>query len=118
MTTATVKAIEVHAYAPELNKIHLKNGAVLPAPGCTSVSEFRQRKRRAVPFKIMAELGTKYEDPEYSWLQRVETGWVPNRQAALVVAASWRKRFAGGPLHDGGFLPAPKITLRTWMVGA
>ena len=32
-----IVGIERHEYAPELNKIHLSNGKVVPAPGCVTI---------------------------------------------------------------------------------
>ncbi|MCX0432611.1 hypothetical protein OD808_17190 [Aeromonas veronii] len=31
--------LEVHSYAPELNKLHLRNRQTLPAPGITTIKE-------------------------------------------------------------------------------
>ena len=34
-----VLKLERHAYAPELNKVHLKNGATIAARGCTTIEQ-------------------------------------------------------------------------------
>ncbi|PTT52144.1 hypothetical protein [Aeromonas sp. HMWF015] len=34
-----ITALEVHRYAPELNKLHLRNRQTLPAPGITTIKE-------------------------------------------------------------------------------
>lgn len=34
-----VLKLEVHKYAPELNKVHLKNGATIAARGCTTIEQ-------------------------------------------------------------------------------
>lgn len=34
-----IKCVEVHKYAPELNKIHLKDGTVINAPQITTIEQ-------------------------------------------------------------------------------
>ncbi|WP_447825530.1 hypothetical protein [Aeromonas salmonicida] len=41
--TRLITAIEVHRYAPELNKLHLCNRQTLPAPGITTIKEAKAR---------------------------------------------------------------------------
>ncbi|HAT1553092.1 TPA: hypothetical protein I8X56_003901 [Aeromonas hydrophila] len=37
--TRLITGLEVHRYAPELNKLHLRNRQTLPAPGITTINE-------------------------------------------------------------------------------
>ncbi|WP_421276238.1 hypothetical protein [Aeromonas veronii] len=37
--TRLITGLEVHRYAPELNKLHLRNRQTLPAPGITTIKE-------------------------------------------------------------------------------
>ena len=37
--TRLITGLEVHRYAPELNKLHLRNRQSLPAPGITTIKE-------------------------------------------------------------------------------
>ncbi|WP_339012062.1 hypothetical protein [Aeromonas popoffii] len=37
--TRLITGLEVHRYAPELNKLHLRNRQTLPAPGITSIKD-------------------------------------------------------------------------------
>ncbi|MGN5167796.1 hypothetical protein ACTG10_21115 [Aeromonas hydrophila] len=41
--TRLITGLEVHRYAPELNKLHLRNRQTLPAPGITSIKEAKTR---------------------------------------------------------------------------
>ncbi|MGL5037455.1 MAG: hypothetical protein ACRC6F_06920 [Aeromonas sp.] len=37
--TRLITGLEVHRYAPELNKLHLRNRQILPAPGITTIKD-------------------------------------------------------------------------------
>jgi hypothetical protein len=41
--TRLITALEVHRYAPELNKLHLRNRQMLPAPSITTIKEAKAR---------------------------------------------------------------------------
>ncbi|CAJ1841532.1 hypothetical protein ACB295_11565 [Aeromonas caviae] len=41
--TRLITRLEVHRYAPELNKLHLRNRQTLPAPGITTIKEAKAR---------------------------------------------------------------------------
>ncbi|MGL4916970.1 MAG: hypothetical protein ACRC5D_12125 [Aeromonas allosaccharophila] len=41
--TRLITGLEVHRYAPELNKLHLRNRQLLPAPGITTIKEAKAR---------------------------------------------------------------------------
>ena len=41
--TRLIAGLEVHRYAPELNKLHLRNRQTLPAPGITTIKEAKAR---------------------------------------------------------------------------
>ena len=108
MTCSTTAGFEKHRYAPELNRVHLKNGVVLKAPGTASVKEYREKIRgKAQEFMIMAEVKTVYPEP-HKWLERTKVGSVSNRKEAI----AFRGQVQGQLAPDG------KATLRTWIAGA
>lgn len=37
--TRLITGLEVHRYAPELNKLHLRNREALPAPNITTIKQ-------------------------------------------------------------------------------
>ncbi|WP_234917469.1 hypothetical protein [Aeromonas caviae] len=41
--TRLITGLEVHRYAPELNKLHLRNRQMLPAPDITTIKEAKAR---------------------------------------------------------------------------
>ncbi len=41
--TRLITGLEVHRYAPELNKLHLRNRQTLPAPGITTIKQAKAR---------------------------------------------------------------------------
>ncbi|WP_368204695.1 hypothetical protein [Aeromonas sp. s5] len=41
--TRLITGLEVHHYAPELNKLHLRNRQILPVPGITTIKEAKTR---------------------------------------------------------------------------
>ncbi|WP_323936729.1 hypothetical protein [Aeromonas veronii] len=41
--TRLITGLEVHRYAPELNKLHLRNRQTLPAPCITTIKEAKTR---------------------------------------------------------------------------
>ena len=41
--TRLITGLEVHRYAPELNRLHLRNRQTLPAPGITIIKEAKAR---------------------------------------------------------------------------
>ncbi|MFM5181218.1 hypothetical protein ACEUAY_16815 [Aeromonas veronii] len=41
--TCLITGLEVHRYAPELNKLHPRNRQTLPAPGITTIKEAKAR---------------------------------------------------------------------------
>lgn len=41
--TRLITGLEVHHYAPELNKLHLRNRQTLPAPDITTIKEAKAR---------------------------------------------------------------------------
>lgn len=118
MTTATVARLEVHKYAPELNKVHMKNGAVFKAPGCKTVAQWRITTRAPQRPCIMAQLQTHYDAPEHKWLEKKRTGIVTSRLEAVQLAQLYRMNNRGGKLIDGSYLPPVKVTIKTWIVGS
>ena len=41
--TRLITGLEVHRYAPELNKLHLRNRQTLPAPSITTIKDAKAR---------------------------------------------------------------------------
>lgn len=118
MTTATVARLEVHKYAPELNRVHMKNGAVFKAPGCTSVAEWRAATRAPQKLCTFAVVQTHYDAPENKWLEKKYTGIVFTRLQAVDMARRLRRYNPGSVLSDGRVLPPVKVTVKTWIVGS
>ena len=45
--TRLITGLEVHRYAPELNKLHLRNRQMLPAPSITTIKQAKARQKLA-----------------------------------------------------------------------
>lgn len=87
-------ALERHAFAPELNKIHLlRTGATLPAPGCRSIQQARTEVFPEPEPRIVARIEVRYP-PELAWLNRTFCGRVSSRAEALHFLRNERKRLA------------------------
>lgn len=41
--TRLIRGLEAHRYAPELNRLHLRNRQTLPAPGITTIKEAKAK---------------------------------------------------------------------------
>lgn len=82
-------AIEVHKYAPELNKVLFlnKRGEVIArrdAPGVVSVRQFRDKFKPAQPVRC-AWVSKSYSDRSLQWLDRIRSGVVQSYADALRV---------------------------------
>jgi hypothetical protein len=82
-------AIEVHKYAPELNKAFFLNNrgeivACRPAPGIVSIRQFRDKFKPAKPVRC-AWVAHSYSDRSLQWLDRVRSGVVQSYADALRV---------------------------------
>lgn len=92
-----IKGLESHQYAPELNKLHLRNGAMIPAPGATTI-----RDARKALFKPLARKGhhvtiaKTYESAADQWLNDTISGMVDKPSDALDVLNSWRAKAKPG----------------------
>ncbi|URC22799.1 hypothetical protein KASHIRA_02250 [Serratia phage vB_SmaM-Kashira] len=113
--------IEIHAYAPELNKIlfvkHGETVAKKAAPGIESI-----RAARAVYFQPItpgrvATVSSSHGDPKYAGLNRSARGRISSYTELLNFVDRFRQRHAGGELLDGSILPHPKISVKTKMIG-
>lgn len=43
-----IVGIERHEYAPELNRVHLSNGKVIPTPGCVTIVQVWEAVRNHI----------------------------------------------------------------------
>lgn len=101
-------ALERHAYAPELNKVHLlRTGKTMPAPGCRSIEQARQELFPEPEPRIVAKIEVRYPG-ELSWLNRTFCGRVADRSQALKFYRDQKARMAPG---KGG-----TITVKTQLV--
>ncbi len=100
-------ALERHAYAPELNKVHLlRTGKTLPAPGCRTIEQARQEVFPEPEPRIVAKIEVRYPE-NYAWLNRTFAGRVASRAQALDFYRAERKRLS---VEHGG-----TITLKTYL---
>ena len=98
MGNRLIKALERHAYAPEMNKLHLRAGKPVSVPQCKTIKEARN-KAFPKPFRgIWARVQFTRGDKvcgDYS-------GTVKRRADAIAFAKGKHK---GGLLLDGSMLP-------------
>jgi len=87
--------LERHKYAPELNRIHFPNGASRPAPGITSIRQYRAANAPARPM-IRAVVTKTYSSASCGWLDSRTVGMVETRGHALVYARMLRTRCLPG----------------------
>ncbi|MDY7783957.1 hypothetical protein UW989_09195 [Aeromonas caviae] len=74
--TRLITRLEVHRYAPELNKLHLRNRQTLPAPGITTIKEAKARLfRRWLPGH---QVTITVSHPDYVNLSRLYRGRLVN----------------------------------------
>lgn len=114
--------IERHVYAPELNRVHYVNSATganvasVPAPGVTSVKEWRSLISKSSGPRHFVRIAARYP-AQWASLDRVVSGCVSSYQAARLAIAEMRRRTAGGPLLSGETLPAAAITVSITFIG-
>lgn len=87
-----IKKLEAHQYAPELNKLHLANGVIIPAPGCFTIAEVRarifHRVKRSGKYAVI-----KYVNRDNLFLNREYSGFCENGYKSLqFVLGSLKKR--------------------------
>lgn len=74
--THLITGLEVHSYAPELNKLHLRNRQTLPAPGITTI---RQAKARLFGrWQPEHQVTITVSHPDYINLSRLYRGRLVN----------------------------------------
>lgn len=101
-------ALERHAYAPELNKVHLLRASKpLSAAGCRTIADARQKLFPEPEPRIVAKITVRYPG-ELSWLNRTFCGRVKSRAEALQFYRAEKGRMAPG---KGG-----TITVKTQLV--
>lgn len=57
-----IQKIETHTYAPELNKVHLRNGVTLSLPSVTSFAEARKRLFKPANTRRVAIIEVSHPD--------------------------------------------------------
>ncbi len=111
--------LERHAYAPEMNQLHVLHRGVrkgsIPVPGCDSVATARRFcGLRPVFFIRRASVSTEYPAP-HAWLNRVVRYGTTRRITDLKpVLRAVRRQYCDQSdrvLHDGSTLPMPKIVV-------
>lgn len=115
-------AIEVHHYAPELNKVFVTDNkgnhkATIPAPGVTSIRAAREKFFQPVKPGKVARLTATYRDPQYSWLDSNRAGRFNNYADLMQVLKQFKAGKQGGPLLDGTTLETPKIKVKISLIG-
>ncbi|MGL6419548.1 hypothetical protein ACSZMW_17955 [Aeromonas allosaccharophila] len=74
--TRLITSLEVHRYAPELNKLHLRNRQTLPVPGITTI---RQAKARLFGrWQPGHQVTITVSHPDYVNLSRLYRGRLAN----------------------------------------
>lgn len=106
-----ISHLEICQYAPEMNRLYLKNGISFKAPGCTTIRDAR-RTLFPKPWPGLAcWIYSEYDDPQYQWLNKlVACGQIPNRLFALRTGKDHQQQ--GGPLLDGRTLPPNRIRIK------
>lgn len=105
-----IAKLERHAYAPELNRLHLTNGLTVPVPGCTTIAQARKAAWPRPSPGIVATITFTREG------RTVQTygGYILARASALLFARDLAKtRHAGGRLLDGTDLPPATYRVTT-----
>lgn len=103
--------LEVHTCAPELNKLHLKNGVVINTPHCTSIKEVRELFKPR-PKGLHVTINSSYDEERHRWLNKTAgSGMVGSRQEAINIAKTYFQQ-SGGNLIDGTTLPPNKLTYK------
>jgi hypothetical protein len=111
--------LERHAYAPEMNKLHVLHKGVrkgcFRTPGCMTISEAKRHAGlRPVFFIRHASVSTEYPAP-HAWLNRVVRYGMLRRVADLSPVLRYVRRQycdqSNRVLHDGSTLPMPKIAV-------
>ncbi|MGL5288358.1 MAG: hypothetical protein ACRC9N_02500 [Aeromonas sp.] len=88
--TRLITGLEVHRYAPELNKLHLRNRQVLPAPGITTIKDAKaQLFRRWQPGHLVT---ITVSHPDDSNLYRLYRGRLAHLADLPVQLAKLRLR--------------------------
>ncbi len=70
--TRLITGLEVHRYAPELNKLHLRNRQTLPAPGITTIKEAKARLFSR--WQLGHQVTITVSHPDYVNLSRIYLG--------------------------------------------
>ena len=78
------KAIEVHKYAPELNKLVFSNGATFNTPYLTSIKTIREKYFK--PAKKGKYATVKYTHDKHACLNSVNSGFLKHGYDTLSIA--------------------------------
>lgn len=106
-----IKFLERHAYAPELNKLHLENGVVLPCPNANTIREARQKLFKPKSNCLLCVVTSTYTDKKFKHLDRVvASGRVKSRLQAYKFAKKYKQK--GGELLNEETLPENKLMFK------
>ena len=103
-----ILGLERHAYAPELNKLHLKNGVTIPAPYCTSVSDARKKLFPQKVKTLCCVVRSVYPEEWESLNKIVASGRTKSRLHAYKFAKKYQEK--GGVLLSGESLPPNRLS--------
>ncbi len=114
-----VTCLERHAYAPELNRLHLKSGASFPVPHCTTIAQAIKRISPKAARGIYAQVTFERKDSRGNvTFSKVYSGFVNSRLQALAFAREKQATtHAGGRLFDGSELPRAEYRIRFVLKG-
>lgn len=101
-----IKCLEVHTYAPELNKLHLRGGAVLAAPGVGGVQYARETMFK--PVKPGRYARFEFKHPDKSQLNATMHGRASGYKTILLLWHDFITR------HNA---PGGEYTIKTGLVG-
>ena len=108
-------AIERHAYAPELNKVHFKKGGTISAPNISSIKEARKKLLKKPRTGLYAVAHSVYADKKWDSLNRVvASGFCKSRVEAYKFTRQFKEK--GGVLLNGDTLPPNKISLKFYYI--
>lgn len=106
-----IKSLERHIYAPELNKLHLENGIVIPCPNANTIREARQDLFPKRYNSLLCVVTSTYTNKKYKHLDRlVASGRVKTRLDAYRFAKKYKQK--GGELLNGETLPENKLVFK------
>lgn len=85
-----IVGLERHAYAPELNKLHLRGGGTFNVPGVRTIGEAR---RVAFPKPVPRIVAHLVEVRKGGYMTSIGCGPVRDRRDGLLILRLYREKF-------------------------